>query len=63
MPDRAAPGGKVLANKEIEITPEMVEAGAYELASYNTDFESVEDAVVRIYEAMILASWRHRSQR
>jgi hypothetical protein len=37
---------------EIEITPEMIEAGADALASVNLDFESEEAAVARIYRAM-----------
>ncbi len=37
---------------EIEITPEMIEAGCTEIASYNLDFESREDAVRRIYSEM-----------
>lgn len=41
---------------EIEITPEMIEAGTLELAGFNQDFESDEDAVCRIYRAMVAVS-------
>lgn len=37
---------------EIEVTPEMIEAGALELARYHPDYESLEDGVCRIYKAM-----------
>lgn len=39
-------------NEDIEITPEMIEAGAVELSRFNSDFECLEDAVARIYRAM-----------
>jgi hypothetical protein len=35
-----------------EVTSAMVRAGCAELATYNDDFESTEDAVKRIYLAM-----------
>lgn len=38
---------------EIEITQEMVEAGTAALATYNDYYERDEDAVRRIYEAMV----------
>ncbi len=44
-----------LAEEEIEITPEMIEAGAAELASVNLDFEMLEEAAERIYRAMAYA--------
>lgn len=37
---------------EIEITPKMIEAGRYELALYNRDFEDPAEAVSRIFLAM-----------
>jgi hypothetical protein len=40
---------------EVEITPEMIAAGADALAGFNRDFESAEERVVEIYEAMFLA--------
>lgn len=40
---------------EVEITPEMIEAGMLEISSYNTDFETMEEAVARIFIAMIEA--------
>jgi len=40
------------AEDEIEITEEMIEAGTHELARYNSEFESAEDAVRRIFEAV-----------
>ena len=41
---------------EIEVTPEMIEAGIAELARYNPEYESDEKAVTRIYEAMLSLS-------
>jgi hypothetical protein len=40
---------------EIEITPEMIEAGIGELVAWNLDFHSEEDGVIRIYTAMTKA--------
>lgn len=47
MVDRPAPDCG-----EIEVTPEMIEAGAAELADYDERFEFREDAVMRIFLAM-----------
>ena len=41
---------------EIEITPEMIEAGANELCSFNRNFESEEQGVRRIFLAMVAQS-------
>ena len=41
-----------LDNDDIEITPEMIEAGVVELSYFNRDFEDDADAVTRIYSAM-----------
>ena len=35
-----------------EVTSEMIEAGAIELARFNYDYESWEDGGARIYKAM-----------
>ena len=40
---------------EIEVTPEMIEAGTLQLARFNSDFDTPEDAVRWIYEAMVEA--------
>jgi|HubBroStandDraft_6_1064221.scaffolds.fasta_scaffold6016521_1 hypothetical protein len=40
---------------EIEITPEMISAGARELARFDHDYEDPREAVERIYVAMLLA--------
>jgi hypothetical protein len=40
---------------EIEITPEMVEAGIAALVAFNHDFESEEAAAIRIFRAMARA--------
>jgi hypothetical protein len=40
--------------RQIEVTPEMIEAGAETLSSFNSDFESIESAVIRIYKHMRL---------
>jgi len=37
---------------EVVITPEMIQAGKDELSSYNPDFETMDDAVIRIYREM-----------
>jgi hypothetical protein len=41
---------------EIKITPEMTEAGVMELCSYDSAFESREEAVAKIFKAMSLMS-------
>ena len=43
---------------EIEITPAMIRAGAREVARFNSDFHSEEDAAVRVYKAMLGARGR-----
>lgn len=47
--------------EEIEITPEMIAAGRYELATYNRDYEVPEDAVLRIYLSMRALEPREKS--
>lgn len=37
---------------EIEITPEMIEAGALEVARGNPDYFSDEEIAVKVYRAM-----------
>ena len=39
--------------EEIEITPEMVEAGVSALLDYDSRFEGEDTAVVRVFEAML----------
>lgn len=46
-------------NEDIEITPEMIEAGAVELSRFNADFECLEEAAARIYRAMVGAAQEH----
>lgn len=41
---------------EIEVTPEMADAGAEELAGFTTFFDTMEDGAIRIFRAMILAA-------
>jgi hypothetical protein len=41
---------------EIEITSEMVEAGALAFAKHSDLFESTEEAVIRVFLSMIEAS-------
>jgi hypothetical protein len=43
---------------EIEITPEMIDAGAIELAKFTRVFESLEDGAQRVFEAMMRAKNR-----
>jgi hypothetical protein len=42
----------IATEPEIEITDEMIEAGVRALVSYNSDFETEERAVARIYKSM-----------
>ncbi len=37
---------------EVEVTPEMIEAGCHEYLSYDERFERLSAAVVRIWRAM-----------
>lgn len=48
--------------EEIEITPEMIRAGARELALYSDDYESKADAVSRIFTQMAVASLQARAR-
>ena len=41
---------------EIEITPEMIEAGAHALALFDTDYSSNEEGVETILDAMFMDS-------
>jgi hypothetical protein len=41
---------------EIEVTPEMVKAGARELGYYPETYSTRDEVVVDIYKAMVLAS-------
>ena len=43
-------------NCEIEITPEMVNAGIAKLVAYNPRFDLEEDAVCSIFTAMLKAA-------
>jgi hypothetical protein len=52
MPDRAAPE----TEPEIEVTPEMIEAGLGELMQFSREGDVYEDRVRSIYEAMVRAS-------
>jgi hypothetical protein len=52
--------GPTHENDEIEVTPEMIEAGAAELARYTTVFDTLEDGVERIFRAMIRSAPRSR---
>jgi 5-formaminoimidazole-4-carboxamide-1-beta-D-ribofuranosyl 5'-monophosphate synthetase len=45
---------------EVEITNEMIMAGRQELLSFDRRYESDEDAVGRIYRAMIMAESQRR---
>jgi hypothetical protein len=48
-------------NCEIEITPEMIEAGEQELMSFDRRFEAEEDLVIRIYRSMESARYLPKS--
>lgn len=45
-------GDPSLVARDHEITPEMIEAGYFAFCKYDSRFEFLEDAVVRIYRAM-----------
>lgn len=51
MADRPVP-----ENGEIEITPEMIEAGVATYAAVDRRFEGIDDAVKRIYREMARSS-------
>jgi hypothetical protein len=40
--------------EEIEITPEMIEAGVVEFDCHSPKFDLEEDSVVRIYRAIVM---------
>jgi hypothetical protein len=50
-PDRAAQPGSAPATEEVEISPEMIEAGAAELLEY--DGLGAERIVERVFRAML----------
>jgi hypothetical protein len=50
-----------LADAEIEITPEMIEAGAAVIASYDRRFSCPEGASEEVFRAMLSVS-RKRSE-
>lgn len=58
MTDRAAPAGDVPAIEEIEITPEMIEAGMEIFLDYDPRFERPKTLVQDIYRAMFLVAPR-----
>jgi hypothetical protein len=47
------PANETGVTDEIEVTPEMVRAGVAEIAGFYWDTEDSEDAVRRIFDAMI----------
>ena len=53
MGDRPAP------TEEIEITPEMIAAGAEELVMFDRRFDTYEDGAKEIFLAMILVRSHH----
>lgn len=40
---------------EVEVTPEMIKAGALELSRFNSNYQSLEDGAERIFLAMEMA--------
>lgn len=60
MAYRSAHEGEALPPDEIEVTPEMIEAGTKVLIGWNPKFESPEICVEAIYLAMatLPATWR-----
>ena len=39
--------------REIEVTAEMIEAGALALSQYDREYETLEEGAIRIYLAMV----------
>ena len=56
-PDRAAPSEIAPATKEIEVTPEMIDAGAAVLGetNYSPLWSSLDDRLTAIFRAMYAA--------
>ena len=54
--ERISPERQVSATDEIEITPEMIEAGLEEFGTYDSRFDVEEDVVKRIFLAMLRRS-------
>jgi hypothetical protein len=52
-----------LEHEEIDITPEMIEAGIIELTCWNQQEDRYGDIVVSIFEAMMRAKLRNLSGR
>jgi hypothetical protein len=52
-PEAGAPGD------EIEVTPEMIEAGLYHLLRFHPNRRDDEDTVVALYRAMVMAERKH----
>ena len=48
LPDRPTP-----TKDEIEVTPEMIEAGALALSEYTSVFDTLEDGAEKIYRSMV----------
>ena len=42
----------------IEVTPEMIKAGATELRKFNHRFESYDQGAIAIFQAMIANRWK-----
>jgi hypothetical protein len=47
------------AGPEVEITPEMIEAGALALSEHDLELESSAEGAIRVFQAMI-ALWPGR---
>ncbi len=54
VPDSRMASDSKQSEEEVEVTPEMIEAGALELSRFNPDYQSLEDAAERIYREMAL---------
>jgi len=48
---------------EVEITPEMIEAGLKPLFNYDPDFSNEKDIVVEVFRAMLSVSTSHCRER
>lgn len=54
--DRSTAEAGALECNELEITPEMIDAGVGELCRYDPDYETESSAVERIFTAMVRVS-------
>lgn len=60
MTDSLKQPGQAGTEDEIEITPEMVEAGLAELVAFDPEYDEGQDFVRRVFRAMEAARFREQ---